>query len=143
MVEEKEQTVTPEEEEEEAVESTEEPCCSEEAEVKSEEGADTAVEEKGETEEAEAETPTVKPFTFSWSPPMPEKVFIAGTFNDWNPCSHELTRSETGGWEITLDLEPGTYEYKLIVDVKWIIDPTCEKKVKNPHGSYNSVLTVE
>jgi len=84
--------------------------------------------------------------TFTWrslTPEiMPEEVFIAGTFNDWNPSSHQLTRSETGEWKITLDLAPGTYEYRFVVDGEWITDPACENKVKNPHGSYNSVLTV-
>ena len=141
-----EKTLTPEAKEE----STEEPCLPEEAEVESGAEAETEVEEKAETEEAEVEaeaeteveTPTVA-VAFSWCPPVPEKVFIAGTFNDWNPSSHQLTRSETGEWQITLDLTPGTYEYRFVVDGKWITDPTCEDKSENPHGGYNSVLMVE
>ncbi|MBC8234263.1 hypothetical protein H8E77_32340 [bacterium] len=157
-----EKTLTPEEKEE-VIESTEEPCPPEEGKIESgaeaeaeveeeeeteeaevEEGAEEEVEtaEEAEVEEAEVETPTVA-VAFSWRPPVPEKVFIAGTFNDWNPSSHQLTRTETGEWQITLDLTQGTYEYQLIVDGKWITDPTCEDKVENSHGGYNSVLTVK
>jgi len=142
-----EKTPAPEEKEE-SIESTEVPCPPEEAEVESGAEAEAEVEEKAETEEVEAEeeaeveTPTV-PVTFNWHPPVPEKVFIAGTFNEWNPSSHQLTPTETSEWQITLDLAPGTYEYRLRVDGKWTTDPACENKVRNRFGSYNSVLTVE
>ena len=147
-----EETLTPEEEgaiepEEEEVDSgaeeevpEEEETEEEQVEAEAEEEPDTAVEIEEETEVEEVET---VPVNFSWCPPMPETVFIAGAFNDWNPCSHQLTCSETGEWEITLDLAPGTYEYKLIIDGEWMADPTCEDKVPDPFGSYNSVLKVE
>jgi 1,4-alpha-glucan branching enzyme len=155
------------EEKKEAVESTEETSSSEEAKVEAGVEAKADIEEKAETEEkeveaevgekeeaeietakeagteeAKVETPTT-PVAFKWRPPVPEKVFIAGTFNDWNPSSHQMTRSETGEWEITLDLAPGTYEYRFVVDGEWITDPTCEDKIENPHGTHNAVLTVK
>jgi 5'-AMP-activated protein kinase regulatory beta subunit len=130
-----EKTLTPEATEE----ATEEPCLPEATEVESVEAAEAEVEEKAETE---VETPTVS-VEFSWCPPVPEQVFIAGTFNEWNPYSHQLTCSETGEWRINLDLAPGTYEYRFRVDGEWTTDPACETKVKNCLGSYNSVMTVE
>jgi 1,4-alpha-glucan branching enzyme len=96
--------------------------------------------EKAKTsEKAESPKPSI---TLSW---QPEKVLVAGDFNDWNPHpeSHSLNRDENGDWQIELELAPGTYEYCFVVDGKWMPDPTCETSVENPFGSYNSVLTVE
>ncbi len=66
------------------------------------------------------------------------KVFLAGSFNGWNSKELEMVKVKDG-WQLDYYLGPGTYEYKFIVDGKWIIDP------KNPNtigsGDYaNSVL---
>ena len=101
-------------------------------------------------EEAEKKTPEPEetelltlPVTLGWRPPMPEKVFIAGDFNDWNPKSHPLTLDENGEWKIELEIPPGAYEYRFVVDGKWICDPNCEESVPNTFGSHNSLLSVK
>ena len=48
-------------------------------------------------------------------------VQVSGEWDDWEQIS-DLTESE-GLWSISLDLEPGMYCYKLIVDSVWIFDP--------------------
>ncbi|HTX88154.1 MAG TPA: glycogen-binding domain-containing protein [Bacteroidales bacterium] len=50
------------------------------------------------------------------------KVAVAGNFNGWNPNEIYLEKVE-GGWVIPYVLAPGTYEYKFIVDGKWMPDP--------------------
>jgi len=42
--------------------------------------------------------------------PVGDTVFIAGSFQAWNPgsASHALTRQSDGRWTITLDLAPGS-----------------------------------
>ena len=42
--------------------------------------------------------------------PVGDTVFIAGSFQAWNPGSppHALTRQPDGRWTITLDLTPGS-----------------------------------
>jgi len=127
-------------EEEVVKEDTEQPLPAEtetETDVKSEEEAEK---ETIEPEETEVTTSNV---TINWRPLQPEKVFIAGTFNDWNPESHPLTLGENGEWNIEFELPPGTYEYRLVVDGKWMRDPACEESVVNPLGSHNSLLTVK
>jgi len=94
------------------------------------------------TTKEKAETPK-STVTISWCPPQPEKVFIAGDFNDWDSESHPLKLDENGIWKTNFELAPGTYEYKFVVDGKWVPDPACETQVKNSFGSYNSVLTVK
>ena len=71
-----------------------------------------------------------------------QKVFIAGTFNDWNPCAHALTALAHGKWTVELTLEPGRYEYRLVVDDQWTDDPRATEQIANPYGGTNSVLQV-
>jgi len=70
-------------------------------------------------------------------------VFLAGTFNDWNPCADPLAKHSGGTWSRRLLLEPGEYEYRFIVDGLWQDDPTVSCRVANPFGGFNSVLVVE
>ena len=54
--------------------------------------------------------------------PKAEKVVVSGNFNDWN--KEELSMNKThGGWQLPYVLAMGSYEYKFIVDGKWITDP--------------------
>ena len=50
------------------------------------------------------------------------KVFVAGTFNNWKPNNIAMDKTETG-WKCTCYIAPGNYEYKFIVDGKWMPDP--------------------
>ena len=47
-----------------------------------------------------------------------------------------------GRWGKELMLEPGTYEYRLVVDGEWTTDPNCGECAPNPFGTANSVLRV-
>ena len=53
-----------------------------------------------------------------------------------------MMRHGDGHWEATVELAPGRYQYKLIVDGEWIADPAAQKNVPNEHGSLNSVIEV-
>lgn len=69
------------------------------------------------------------------------QVILSGSFNGWNTQELSMTKTATG-WKIPYVLRPGTYEYKFIVDGKWITDPD------NPLTSggsdiINSVRTVK
>lgn len=51
------------------------------------------------------------------------KVMLTGNFNNWN--SNELIMTKvSGGWQLIYKLAPGNYEYKFIVDGKWMPDPS-------------------
>jgi 1,4-alpha-glucan branching enzyme len=76
--------------------------------------------------------------------PDASSVCVAGQFNDWDPKDIPLEKGGDGIWRVTLRLEPGTYEYKFIVDgTDWIEDPSNPDKVPDPYGGNNSLLTVE
>lgn len=69
-------------------------------------------------------------------------VFLAGTFNDWNPNTLPMQR-QGSDWVFPVHLERGKHLYKFIVDGKWILDPANELWEQNEHKTGNSVLWVE
>lgn len=70
-------------------------------------------------------------------------IHVAGTFNAWNPTSLAMKWSaRANAYTAALELPPGRYEYKYVIDGYWCIDPYCPEWVVNEHGSLNSVLRV-
>ena len=85
--------------------------------------------------------PPVQMVHFELTNPSAMKVAVAGTFNNWQPEKGEMKRSHNK-WIKDVTLEPGTYEYRLVVDGRWMADPQAEHSVVNPFGERNSLLTV-
>ena len=79
---------------------------------------------------------------FTIALPEAREVFVAGDFNGWNPQSHQLKKSFNEKWQVSMTLTPGRYEYRFLVDGKWLNDQTCRELNPNPYGSENCVLTV-
>lgn len=67
-------------------------------------------------------------------------VTVAGTFNDWDPQSHPMTRDTDGVWTIELELERRDHEYKFVVDGRWVHDDLNPEYVVNAFGEINSVF---
>jgi hypothetical protein len=68
-------------------------------------------------------------------------VAVAGSFSSWQPIPmQEVKRGEFG---LSLDLSPGSYEYKFIIDGTWMADPECEKWCINDFGTLNSICQVK
>jgi 1,4-alpha-glucan branching enzyme len=82
------------------------------------------------------------PVRFEFTNPTASTVCVAGTFNHWQPETKTLHSSGTGNWWKETALAPGTYEYCLVVDGKWIPDPLATESVANPFGGRNSILHV-
>lgn len=66
-------------------------------------------------------------------------VNLAGTFNDWKP-STIVCGKENAEWICRVELKPGKYLYKFIVDGNWIIDPANSTTEADGQGNTNSVL---
>ncbi len=64
-----------------------------------------------------------------------KKVILAGNFNQWRDFELELRRT-ADGWELPYVIGPGNYEYKFIVDGKWITDPGNTLTNKNDGNSW-------
>ncbi|MEY8847674.1 glycogen-binding domain-containing protein [Psychroserpens sp. XS_ASV72] len=70
-----------------------------------------------------------------------EKVVVAGSFNKWDDQSFQMYRIENG-WELKLQIKPGEYEYRFVVDGDWMEDPSNPDKVLNEFDEFNSRLNV-
>lgn len=70
------------------------------------------------------------------------EVILSGSFNKWNEEAFKMYKTEDG-WELTLQLKPSYYEYKFIVDGKWMEDPNNSNKTINEFGGYNSVIDIK
>lgn len=70
------------------------------------------------------------------------KVAVTGDFTDWAVEGLAMERDGDGVWRLELDVEPGCYEYKFIVDGIWKVDPKNPEQVRNNYGQLNSILVV-
>ena len=70
------------------------------------------------------------------------EVVLTGEFTGWARDKVRLSPAGPGEWGAHLELPPGEYQYRLIVDGEWRDDPKVSKKVPNPFGTQNGVLTV-
>lgn len=71
------------------------------------------------------------------------QVFVAGTFNGWNPAANPLKDNPgSGHFKATLEVPPGRHEYKFVVNGVWCVDPQCAEWNPNSLGSLNSVIQV-
>lgn len=69
------------------------------------------------------------------------EVVLSGTFNLWNEKAFKMQKTENG-WKLSLNIRPGVYEYKFIVDKEWIHDPLNPIMIQNEHGTYNSIVDI-
>lgn len=84
-----------------------------------------------------------KAVRFEIHAPQDSKVYIAGTFNNWNPTSHPLEyRPDKCAFRAYLLLKEGTYEYKFVVNGVWQEDDKCPERVTDENGNINSVIRV-
>lgn len=70
-----------------------------------------------------------------------KQVIVSGSFNDWQSSELRMDRTQDG-WILPYVLAAGNYEYKFVVDGKWMTDP------QNPNTSgtgdfENSILVVK
>ncbi|KPK98160.1 MAG: hypothetical protein AMJ95_05455 [Omnitrophica WOR_2 bacterium SM23_72] len=75
--------------------------------------------------------------------PQAKRVSVAGSFNNWNTKALSAKRDSRGNWAVKVNLKPGIYEYKFLVDGSWISDPKCTSYVNNSFGSQNCVLEIK
>jgi len=86
--------------------------------------------------------PELQEVTFTFCVERGSEVFVAGTFNDWDATRNRLVWRD-GAYAVTLKLAKGRYEYKMVVNGTWCMDPECPDWVPNGFGSLNSVIVVE
>ena len=78
---------------------------------------------------------------FTVKAPVGSEVFLAGSFNDWNPESMPMVDKDgTGVFTRRCFLMAGRYEYKFVINGVWQIDDNNPDFVSNDMVSLNSVL---
>lgn len=70
------------------------------------------------------------------------EVLLTGDFTNWSGGALALSPRSDGAWSATLQLAPGEYQYRLLVDGQWRDHAEAQRRVPNPYGSENCVLTV-
>jgi len=69
-------------------------------------------------------------------------VALAGSFNEWNQ-SQLLFAREGDEWVCRVDLDPGVYQYKFVVDGDWLLDPSNPDTAEDEAGNVNNVIEVK
>ncbi|MFT7558562.1 MAG: 1,4-alpha-glucan branching enzyme [Flavobacteriales bacterium] len=73
-----------------------------------------------------------------------KKIFLAAEFNSWEFQENQLRKQKNGDYATTIDLSPGEYAYRFVIDGKvWENDNSADKYV--PSGvcnEENSVVVV-
>ncbi|HVO67181.1 MAG TPA: AAA family ATPase [Syntrophales bacterium] len=81
--------------------------------------------------------------TFVIEAPAANEIYLVGEFNDWAADEgSRLLRGENGFWEKRMELPPGTYRYKFLVDGEWNIDHRNQNVESNDFGSFDSIISI-
>ena len=84
-----------------------------------------------------------KRVTFKVNAAPGSTVAVAGEFNSWDTSKKPLKdKSGNGNFEAIAMLSKGRYEYKVVINDVWSVDPDCDDWAYNPYGSLNSVIIV-
>jgi 5'-AMP-activated protein kinase regulatory beta subunit len=91
---------------------------------------------------AEKTKPKRRRITFMLEAAGASNVCLVGDFNDWNTHKHPMTKNAQGQWTKQVLLAPGEFEYKFLVDGRWLTDPDNRRTRLNDYGTFNSVIAV-
>lgn len=72
-----------------------------------------------------------------------KEVWLAGTFNDWQPVKRLTDKNGDGIYRGRMMLVPGEYQYKFLIDGEWRADAANPNFAPNGFGSLNSVVIVD
>ena len=90
----------------------------------------------------EAPKARTRKIRFSVRMSQADEVVLTGDFTGWDPDGIPLHHDGDQEWYAQLELAPGDYQYRLRVDGEWRDNPEASRKVPNPFGTENCVLTV-
>jgi len=86
---------------------------------------------------------SAKPAEFKLYAPQAKKVSLVGTFNNWDTKALAAKKDSKGSWTVKVNLKPGRYEYKFLVDGSWQNDPRCANSVPNSFGGQNCIVDIK
>ena len=75
----------------------------------------------------------------------PRRIYLAGSFNGWNPHEDYLMRDDDGDgvYSVNVRLGAGVHDYKFVVDGTWIRDPHAPGTAPDGFGSANGRIVIK
>ena len=89
-----------------------------------------------------APTAPLRPVSLMANVKGAREVILTGVFTNWSRDRLKMRQVAPDQWRADLQLSPGEYQYRLIVDGKWQDHAEAGKRTANPFGSENCVLVV-
>jgi len=80
---------------------------------------------------------------FSLAAPEAGEVYVTGDFNQWQLNDRNKMELTEGRWVKVMQLKPGNYKYRFVIDGQWRQDPANPSYQVNPFGSLDSLLEVK
>jgi hypothetical protein len=82
--------------------------------------------------------------TFTIDCPDASEVSLIGEFNNWSPEATPMKPAGNGKWTVTVNLPPGAYSYKFLIDRKQKLpDPLAAGMEPDGFGGMNSIIKVK
>ena len=70
-----------------------------------------------------------------------DRIFLVGDFNGWNETATPLQQDRSGIWRVTVALpQEQRYEFRYLIDGKWMSDSHADGFAENSFGISNSVV---
>lgn len=70
-----------------------------------------------------------------------DHIYLVGDFNGWNRECTPLRQDRDGVWRAELDLpREQRFEFRYLVDNRWLTDSHSDSVTANPYGTQNSVV---
>lgn len=78
--------------------------------------------------------------TFRLQAPEAREVYLAGEMTSWDSGKRLMQRDQKGVWTLDVDLGPGQWLYKFVVDGRWITDPVGNDHDNDGQGGRHSFV---
>lgn len=101
-----------------------------------------AAAKKTTTKKAATTKAAAKRVTFKLNANNAGSVYVAGEFNGWDSSKKALKKNAKGEWTGIVNLKPGNYQYKYVVDSNWVLD-SASHVVDNGMGGHNNLVVVK
>lgn len=79
---------------------------------------------------------------FEFEAPAAHEVYLAGEMTGWDQGKLPMQPSPDGKWRVDVELAPGQWVYKFVVDGRWIADPSTNDHDADGQGGQHSFLFV-
>jgi hypothetical protein len=70
-----------------------------------------------------------------------DRIFVTGSFNEWDRTSLPMAQDRDGVWRATLELPAGqSFQFRYLIDGRWQTDYHADGFTDNQYGTHNSIV---